>query len=96
MFYWLKRSINLLPPSLQGWLSIRCLPSLRTMCTDMNSPKLPQNVYHWIDGVEDLEGYIPGGFRPTYLGEGFSDGRYRVIHKLGFGGYSTGTRSFFT
>ncbi|RYP40341.1 hypothetical protein DL768_010646 [Monosporascus sp. mg162] len=37
---------------------------------------------------EDLENYEPGGFHPVYLGDAFDD-RYRVIHKLGFGGFST-------
>ncbi|RYP90065.1 hypothetical protein DL770_003804 [Monosporascus sp. CRB-9-2] len=37
---------------------------------------------------EDLENYEPGGFHPVHLGDVFDD-RYRVIHKLGFGGFST-------
>jgi len=37
---------------------------------------------------EDLENYEPGGFHPVHLGDVYYD-RYRVIHKLGFGGFST-------
>ncbi|KND90073.1 Serine/threonine-protein kinase spk-1 [Tolypocladium ophioglossoides CBS 100239] len=37
---------------------------------------------------EELEYYEPGGFHPVHLGDVF-DGRYRVVHKLGFGGFST-------
>ncbi|KAI0845058.1 kinase-like protein [Daldinia vernicosa] len=37
---------------------------------------------------EDLENYEPGGFHPVHLGDVY-DGRYRVVHKLGFGGFST-------
>ncbi|KAK6223466.1 Serine/threonine-protein kinase spk-1 [Colletotrichum tabaci] len=37
---------------------------------------------------EDLEAYEPGGFHPVHLGDTF-DGRYKVVHKLGFGGFST-------
>ncbi|KAI1460183.1 kinase-like protein [Annulohypoxylon moriforme] len=37
---------------------------------------------------EDLENYEPGGFHPVHLGDVYDD-RYRVIHKLGFGGFST-------
>ncbi len=37
---------------------------------------------------EELENYEPGGFHPVHLG-GVYDSRYRVVHKLGFGGYST-------
>ncbi len=40
------------------------------------------------DDTEDLERYAPGGLHPTHLGDVF-DGRYRVIHKLGAGGFST-------
>jgi serine/threonine-protein kinase SRPK3 len=39
----------------------------------------------------DLEGpdrYQPGGYHPIYLGDVYCQ-RYRVIHKLGFGTYST-------
>ncbi|KAK3898904.1 kinase-like protein [Staphylotrichum tortipilum] len=38
--------------------------------------------------TEDLERYASGGFHPTHLGDVF-DGRYRVVHKLGAGGFST-------
>lgn len=37
---------------------------------------------------EDLENYEPGGFHPVHLGDVY-DGRYQVVHKLGFGGFST-------
>ena len=41
-----------------------------------------------LDDTEDVEGYGPGGFHPVHLGDIY-EGRYRVIHKLGAGGYST-------
>lgn len=41
------------------------------------------------DYVEDVELYRPGGFHPVHLGDTLSDGRYWIIHKLGFGGFST-------
>ncbi|KAF4999989.1 hypothetical protein FDECE_11337 [Fusarium decemcellulare] len=37
---------------------------------------------------EDPENYEPGGFHPVHLDDVY-DGRYRVTHKLGFGGFST-------
>ena len=37
---------------------------------------------------EDLEFYEPDGFHPVHLGDIY-DGRYKIIHKLGFGGFST-------
>lgn len=46
---------------------------------------LPQGVGE----TEDVENYRLGGFHPTHLGDKFDDGRYRVVHKLGAGGFST-------
>ena len=46
-------------------------------------------VYRWQDYVENLEEYRSGGYHPIRLGDEFSDGRYHVIHKLGYGSYST-------
>lgn len=37
---------------------------------------------------EELENYEPGGFHPVHLGDVYDD-QYRVVHKLGFGGFST-------
>ena len=39
--------------------------------------------------VEDLEGYEEGGYHPIHIGEELNCGRYKVVHKLGFGSYST-------
>ncbi|KAI0533737.1 serine protein kinase [Xylaria digitata] len=38
---------------------------------------------------EWIEEYRPGGFHPVHLGDVFSDGRYKVIRKLGEGSFST-------
>ncbi|KAF5671417.1 serine kinase [Fusarium heterosporum] len=38
---------------------------------------------------EWIEDYHPGGFHPVHLGDSFDNGRYKVIRKLGEGGYST-------
>ena len=46
-------------------------------------------MYHWHEDVENLEMYSPGGYHPVQLGDEFSQGRYRVIHKLGYGSFST-------
>ncbi|KAI1267449.1 kinase-like protein [Xylariaceae sp. FL1019] len=37
---------------------------------------------------EELENYEPGGFHPVHLGDVYHD-HYRVVHKLGYGGFST-------
>lgn len=38
---------------------------------------------------EGLSGYRRGGYHPVNLGETYSSGRYRVVHKLGWGQFST-------
>ena len=38
--------------------------------------------------AESPHRYRPGGYHPVHLGDVFCE-RYRVIHKLGFGTYST-------
>ena len=39
--------------------------------------------------VELLERFRDGGYHPTHLGDLFKDGRYKIIHKLGWGAYAT-------
>lgn len=39
--------------------------------------------------TEEIEHYEEGGFHPVHLGDTFDEGRYKVIQKLGFGGFST-------
>ncbi|PLB46176.1 kinase-like protein [Aspergillus steynii IBT 23096] len=48
----------------------------------------PPFEYVPIEGVERLEGYQPGGYHPIEIGDVLQT-RYRVVHKLGFGTYST-------
>jgi len=46
-------------------------------------------VYRWQDDVENLEAYRSGGYHPIQLGDELSNERYHVIHKLGYGTFST-------
>ncbi|ODA83067.1 hypothetical protein RJ55_01576 [Drechmeria coniospora] len=48
----------------------------------------PRSEYVWIDGVERLEMYEPGGFHPVMIDDVLHH-RYRVVDKLGYGGYAT-------
>lgn len=50
--------------------------------------KAPPFLYQPIEGVERLERYQPGGYYPALIGDMFKD-RYRIVHKLGQGTYST-------
>ena len=38
---------------------------------------------------EKIAKYQPGGYHPVCLGDTFKDGRYKIHHKLGWGGFST-------
>ncbi|KAK7679631.1 hypothetical protein QCA50_017343 [Cerrena zonata] len=38
---------------------------------------------------EDWEDYVKGGYHPVHIGDAFSDGRYVIVRKLGWGHFST-------
>ncbi|KAK9369387.1 kinase-like domain-containing protein [Lipomyces kononenkoae] len=46
----------------------------------------PCNLLHT---EEKLSRYQPGGYHPVNLGDTFKDGRYKIHHNLGWGGFST-------
>ncbi|KAK4152735.1 kinase-like domain-containing protein [Chaetomidium leptoderma] len=46
----------------------------------------PSNLLHT---QEKMSLYRQGGFHPVRLGDTFKDGRYKIHHKLGWGGFST-------
>ncbi|KAJ0164541.1 Serine/threonine-protein kinase SRPK [Colletotrichum tanaceti] len=54
------------------------------------SSTMPTNsfLYEHVDDVEPLHLYRTGGYHPIQPGDRL-DGRYRVVHKLGYGAYST-------
>jgi serine/threonine-protein kinase SRPK3 len=52
-----------------------------------SSPE-PSIEYRWIEGVERLEMYEPGGYHPVMIDD-LLHNRYRIVDKLGYGGYST-------
>ncbi|KAK3705099.1 hypothetical protein LTR37_013466 [Vermiconidia calcicola] len=41
-----------------------------------------------LDAVEDIEEYRPGGYHPVHLADTYHE-RYKILHKLGSGGFST-------
>ena len=53
------------------------------------SPKELRYRLPHLDNVEDVEKYTKGGFHPIHLGDTLKGGRYCVLHKLGYGGFST-------
>lgn len=55
--------------------------------TSDTSPGKPQ--YRLIEDVEDLDRYRVGGYHPLEIGDRLHCGRYQLVDKLGYGGYST-------
>ena len=45
--------------------------------------------YGWQEDVEDLTRYQEGGYHPVHIQDQYSNERYHIVHKLGFGAYST-------
>ncbi|KAL1883302.1 hypothetical protein Daus18300_000360 [Diaporthe australafricana] len=44
--------------------------------------------FAYIEDAEPPDRYCPGGYHPLYVGDVLHD-RYHIVHKLGFGSYST-------
>ncbi|KAK6223598.1 hypothetical protein QIS74_03542 [Colletotrichum tabaci] len=53
----------------------------------VSEPALPVE-YGYVDGVEHLGDYRPGGYHPIHIDDRLNE-RYRVVHKLGHGTFST-------
>jgi serine/threonine-protein kinase SRPK3 len=49
----------------------------------------PHFIPSHLDAIEDIEDYQPSGYHPISVGNTFDHGRFRILHKLGFGGSST-------
>jgi len=52
------------------------------------NPLSTRDFYFADPDAEYPDVYRPGGYHPVHLGDVYCQ-RYRVIHKLGFGSYST-------
>ena len=54
-----------------------------------NIHELYDNPSNVIFEEENFLDYRPGGYHPVALGDTMKDGRYKIHHKLGYGGFST-------
>ncbi|KAH8170580.1 protein kinase domain-containing protein [Sarocladium implicatum] len=79
---WSKRLTTLIPGFLRRRRPADPQPELSS------GPTLRFHI-GYLDDVENRELYKKGGFHPTRIGDTFSQGRYRVFHKLGYGGFAT-------
>ena len=69
-----------------GTIPTRLLTLMLRRASTMAAPRfIPSR----LDDIEDVENYQPGGYHPISIGDVFDQGRYRILHKLGYGGSST-------
>lgn len=59
------------------------------MCTDHSSPDDEDVGSVLTEDEEDEEDYCQGGYHPMNVGDVFSEGRYLIVRKLGWGHFST-------
>ena len=58
--------------------------------TDAATHLKDEDFLSFVEDAERFSGYRPGGYHPVHLGERYGDeGRYKILHKLGNGTYST-------
>jgi len=57
--------------------------------TYTTTSRMDHNLYVSDIDAESLHRYQKGGYHPVTLGDTLKAGRYKVVHKLGWGGYST-------
>jgi hypothetical protein len=75
-------------------LSLRVLAPLRPLSSTSTQPFQPGPPMDWsthscdID-AEPLHRYHKGGYHPIHLGDSLNNGRYMILHKLGWGGWAT-------
>ncbi|KAF6830760.1 protein kinase [Colletotrichum musicola] len=80
-----RSTVHLDSPSVNSILGYtRYFPCSRYSTTSLDKPIR----YAWVDGVERLEMYEPGGYHPVMVDD-LLGSRYRIVDKLGYGGYST-------
>lgn len=63
------------------------IPNSDTIGT--KSRRMESFTYTCAIDAEPLHRYKSGGYHPIHLGDCLNQGRYRILHKLGWGGYST-------
>lgn len=82
-----------------AWALPRCAFHLRStsrlrivskpMSTHQDCSQMDQPLHVSSIDAEPLYRYRQGGYHPVTLGQYLKAGRYKVLHKLGWGGYST-------
>ncbi|KPM45164.1 hypothetical protein AK830_g1413 [Neonectria ditissima] len=66
------------------WSSSAAKPC-QTLASEDSAPRIE---YEHIEDIERIERYRSGGYHPVKINDKFQT-RYRIVHKLGYGAYST-------
>lgn len=69
--------------------TLQLLVARHLTSTYTTAPRMDPILYVSDIDAEPLHRYQKGGYHPITLGDTLKDGRYKVLHKLGWGGYST-------
>ncbi|KAL8686031.1 MAG: hypothetical protein Q9224_005576 [Gallowayella concinna] len=65
------------------------------METSKSAMSIPERMdYEIIESAQQFEGesatmYHKGGYHPAHIGDLYKDSRYKIVHKLGWGGFGT-------
>ncbi|KAJ6267041.1 kinase-like domain-containing protein [Bipolaris maydis] len=70
------------------------IPSWRPPMPLRSFSSAPIRPSHCDIDAEPLHRYQWGGYHPVHLGDYLKNGRYKILHKLGWSGYSTVNRAF--
>lgn len=73
--------------SIQSWTSAEL--HLPTPDSTWAAATMYRPIYGRHEEMESLENYCPGGLHPVHIHDKIADRKYEVIHKLGWGGWST-------
>ncbi|KAK2460726.1 hypothetical protein APHAL10511_007196 [Amanita phalloides] len=83
----LSESLAHLPPYLGHFCS--CVASVKQSVIMSHGSYSSHSASIMTEDEEDWEDYCKGGYHPVKIGDTFSDGRYVVVRKLGWGHFST-------
>ena len=69
----------------------RCSPLVITTISSYLSTLMFKKKYKFssLSPIEQIQFYQPQEFHPVSIGDIYADGRYKILHKLGYGGLST-------
>jgi hypothetical protein len=95
LYFWYSKSSTPLTKSQTPMHHVNTNQTARHIPSSVQRPEpLDESDYSDTDSMlsneeEDLEDYRKGGYHPVAIGDKFSNGRYVIVRKLGWGHFST-------